>query len=238
MPKNIFKIIIVFIFGIAGGIFANQILWPYFVERPLFYKYQLANIPVSINETKEITIQENTALQDCVEKIEKAIVGIKTTTKEGKTLSGSGLIVTSDGLIVTLAELVPQKGDFVFFVDNKTPNWQILKRDVKSNLALVKVEQGDLATVAFADFDKIKLGQRVFLSGMIFPKTAPLKMVNEGIIKFFTQNYIRTNIFEKSTLNGSALFNINGELLGLNTIDSEGKVTAIPITIIREFIGL
>ncbi len=238
MTKNIIKIIIVFIFGIVGGIFANQILWPYFVERPLFYKYQLANIPVSINETREITIQENTALQDAVERIEKSIVGIRTKTKTGKVITGSGLVVTSDGLIVTWSELVPKGGDFVFFVDGKTPNWQILKRDVENNLALVKIEKEDLVTVGFADFDKIKLGQRVFLSGMIFIKTDRLKMVNQGIIKFFTRDYIRTNIFEKNTLKGSALFNINGELLGLNTIDSEGKVTAIPITIIRDFIGL
>ncbi|MBU2635141.1 serine protease [Patescibacteria group bacterium] len=237
MLKNIFKIIIVFIFGIAGGIFANQILWPYFVERPLFYKYQLANIPVSVNETKEIIIQENTALQGAVERIEKSIVGIRTETKTGKVITGSGLVVTSDGLIVTLSELVPKGGDFIFFVDVKTPNWQILKRDVENNLALVKIEEQDLVTVGFADFDKIKLGQRVFLSGMIFIKTDRLKIVNQGIIKFFTRDYIRTNIFEKNTLKGSALFNINGELLGLNTIDSEGKVTAIPITIIREFIG-
>ncbi|GAI52448.1 unnamed protein product, partial [marine sediment metagenome] len=55
------------------------------------------------------------------------------------------------------------------------------------------------------------------------------------IVKFFAGDYIRTNIFEKNTLSGSALFNIKGELLGLNTIDSEGKVTAIPITTIRAF---
>ena len=237
MFKNILKIIVVFIFGIVGGIFANQILWPYFVERPLFYKYKLANVPVYVNETKEITIQENVALQDCVEKIEKSIVGIKTKTKTGKVITGSGLIVTSDGLIVTLSELVPQGGDSVFFINGETPNSQILKRDVENNLALVKIEKEDLVTVGFADFDKIKLGQRAFLSGMIFTKTDRLKMVNEGIIKFFTRDYIRTNIFEKNTLRGSALFNINGELLGLNTIDSEGKVTAIPITIIRDFIG-
>ncbi len=237
MPKNVLKIVIVFIFGIAGGIFANQILWPYFVERPLFYKYQLANVPVSVNETKEITIQENVALQGAVESIEKSIVGIRTETKTGKIITGSGLVVTSDGLIVTLSELVPRGGDFIFFVDEKTPNSQILKRDVENNLALVKIEEQDLVTVGFADFDEIKLGQRVFLSGVIFTKTDRLKMVNQGIIKFFARDYIRTNIFEKNTLKGSALFNINGELLGLNTIDSEGKVTAIPITIIRDFIG-
>ena len=72
---------------------------------------------------------------------------------------------------------------------------------------------------------------------MIFEKGNSVKMVNQGIVKFFTRNYIRTNIFEKYTLKGSSLFNISGELLGLNTIDSEGKVTAIPITEIRDFIG-
>ena len=72
---------------------------------------------------------------------------------------------------------------------------------------------------------------------MIFTKTSRLKAVNQGIVKFFTPDYIRTSIFEKNTLSGSALFNIKGELLGLNTVDSEGKVTAIPITKIRDFIG-
>lgn len=233
-----FKTICCFLVGAVGGIFAEQILWPYFVERPLFYKYNLENIPVSINETKEITIEENTVLEQAVEKIEKSIVAIRTKTKQGKIITGSGLIVTSDGLIVTLAELVPKGGDFIFFVDGKTPNWQILKRDLENNLALVKVELNDLTTIGFADFNQTKLGQRVFLAGMIFVENKPLKMVNQGTIKFFTPQYIRTNIFEKSTLAGSALFNIRGELLGLNTIDSEDKVTAIPAPVIRAFLGL
>jgi S1-C subfamily serine protease len=237
MLKNIFKLVIIFIFGICGGILGSEILWPYFVERPLFYQYQLSNIPVSINETKEVVIQENTALENAVERIEKSVVGIKTKTKQGKTITGSGLIVTNDGLIVTLSELVPKSGDFIFFVNHQTPDYQILKRDQESNLALVKLEQNDLDTVAFADFDQIKLGQRVFLLGMIFTTNDRLKTVNQGIVKFFTPDYIRTSIFEKSTLSGSALFNIKGELVGLNTIDSEGKVTAIPITKIRDFIG-
>ncbi len=224
----------------VGGIFADQILWPYFGEEPFFYN-QLADFPVSISETKEVTIQENVVLQGTVEKVEKTVVGIRTKTKDGKTISGSGVAVTSDGLIVTLAELVPSGGNFVFFVDGETPDWQILKRDVKNNLALVKVEKKDLATIGFADFDELRLGERVFLVGVIWEKTGSLKMVNEGIVKFFSQDekngYIRTNIFEKNTLSGSALFDIKGELLGLNTIDSEGKVTAIPITTIREFIG-
>jgi len=228
MFKGITKIIVIFIIGICGGIFANQILWPYLVEQP---SYQ-ASVPV-LTETKEITIEENTALENAVEKIEKSIVGIKVVDKE---IYGSGIVVTSDGLIVTLNELIPKGGDFVFYVDGKTPNWQILKRDAKNNLVLIKLEENDLKTIAFADFDNIRLGQRAFLLGMIFNEDKSL-LVNEGMIKYFTGEYIRTNIYEKNTLSGSALFNIKGELLGLNTIDAEERVTAIPITKIREFIG-
>lgn len=228
MLKNILKIVVVFVIGMVGGIFADQVLWPYFVEKPFFYEYRLANIPFSITEKNEITIQENIALQEAVEKVEKAVVGVG---------SGSGLVITSDGLVVTLAELVPKGENFTFVVDGKISQSQVLKRDLENNLALVKIEDLGLQTCGFADFDKIRLGERVFLVGVIWEKTGPLKIVNEGIVKFFTADFIRTNIFEKSTLNGSALFNINGELLGLNTIDSEGKVTAIPISKIRAFIG-
>jgi len=235
MLKNILKIIIIFIIGMAGGIFATQILWPYFVERPFFYNQLPQNSP-NVTDGKEIIIQENVALQNTIVKVEKAVVGIITKTKSGQTITGSGLIVTSDGLMVTLAELLPQGENFTFFVDGKVLNYQVLKRDLKNNLALVKIEGENLTTVSFANLEELKLGERIFLVGIIFDKETPLKIVNEGIVKFFNNDYIRTNIFEKKTLSGSPLFNIKGELVGLNTIDSEGKVTAISITKIRDFI--
>ena len=159
--KNIFKIVVFFVIGMVGGIFADQIFWPYFVERPLFYQYRLEKSPVYVTERKEVIIQENTALKEAIEKVEKSVVGVKTQTKAGEVLEGSGLIVTSDGLMITLAELVPQDSFFSFFVDG-TPHQingggQILKRDLKDNLALVKIEETNLPTVSFANLEKIKL---------------------------------------------------------------------------------
>ncbi len=235
MLKNILKIVFIFVIGMGGGIFATQIIWPYFVEEPL-YEYQFSDGPIYLTEKNEITVQENVALQDAVEKVEEAVVGITAKTKKGEIIIGSGFIVTSDGLIITLAELVPKGGEFTFFVDGKILKAQVLKRDLEKNLALIKIEADGLSTVGFVDYKKLRLGERVFLLGMIQSPNEGW-MVNQGIIKFFTQNYIHTNIFEKTILNGSSLFNINGELLGLNTIDSEGKVIAISITEIRDFIG-
>ncbi|MBI2038569.1 MAG: serine protease [Candidatus Nealsonbacteria bacterium] len=219
--KNVFKILAIFILGAGGGIFAGQILRIYFpVEQKAVY----------VTERREIVIQENTALENAVEKTEKAVIGIRTKLESGEFLEGSGLAVTSDGLIVTLANLVPQGAIFSFYINGSSTSYQILRRDLKENLALIKLGRTDLHTLSFADLDKIKLGERVFLVGT--------GAVNEGIIRSFDENLITTNIFEESSLAGSPLFNIKGEALGINIINSEGKVMTIPISKIKEFIGM
>jgi len=241
MLKNIFKILAIFIIGMVGGIFADQIFWPYFVERPLFYQYRLEQSPVYVTERKEVYIQENVVLKNAIEKVEKVVVGVRTETKAGKILEGSGLILTADGLVITLAELVPSGSTFNFFVEGESVSFQILKRDSKENLALIKLEKTNLPTVGFANLEKLKLGERVFLVGIIFNKqkiASPGFVVNEGIIKNFDENKIETNIFEKETISGSPLFDIEGKVLGMNMIDKEGKVIAIPISQIRAFTDL
>ena len=225
MKKIILNVLAIFIVGIGGGIFANQVLWPYFVERPVY-----------VTEREEIIIQENTALKNAIEKVERTVVGIETKTKED-IFNGSGLILTSDGLIVTLAELVPKGGNSSLFLDGQLTPFQILKRDLNNNLALIKVEKDNLPTIGFAPFEKIKLGERVFLVGSVFEEGKVSKEVNEGIVKRFDNDFIRTNIFETASLAGSSLFNIEGEVLGLNTVDFWGRVTAIPVTQVRTFAG-
>lgn len=261
MLKNILKILAIFIIGMVGGIFADQIFWPYFVERPLFYQYRLEQSPVYVTERKEITIQENVALENAIEKTKKAVVGIKTKTKAGKTLEGSGLILTSDGLIVTLADLVPKGSTFSLFIDEEVyfenlGEDKILQRDFEENLVLIKIDKTNLPTVGFANLEKLKLGERVFLVGKIAEndKNALLQEIaNEGIVTSFNQeaftetatqtvsfsdSAIETNIFERSFLAGSPLFNIEGNVLGLNLLDKDGRVMAIPISKIRVFVNL
>ncbi|HUV81228.1 MAG TPA: S1C family serine protease [Patescibacteria group bacterium] len=246
MSKNILKIVAVFIIGTVGGIFADQIFWPYFIEKPFFYEYRLEKNPVYLTESKEIIIQENTALVEAVEKAEKTVVAVRTKTKAGQVLEGSGLVVTSDGLMVTLADLVPQGSDFSFFIGNSPVLFQVLKRDLAENLALVKISDAVLTTTSFARLDKLKKGERVFLIGSVFGEEdkssslsfAAARMVNEGIVKSFDENLIRTSMLEDGSMAGSPLFNIEGDVLGINTVDSQGNVSAIPIAKIKKFIGM
>ena len=231
----------VLIIGALGGIIFQAFILPYLATKPYFQRFQFIKIlterEVNVYPTETVVVQENIALQRIIEKVEKTVIGVQTRTKAGKILEGSGLILTSDGLVVTLADIVPYGSDFKFFWEKKQLPFQVLKRDLKNNLVLIKAEKDDFHTTGFADLEKIKLGQRVFLLGIIFEDGNPTKIVNTGVIKAFNENAIRTNIFEKSILKGSPLFDIEGNVLGLNTIDFEGKVIAIPINKIREFAG-
>jgi len=233
MTKNVLKIITVFIIGVIGGIFADQILWPYFIERPLFLEYRLEQTPVYLTEVREIYIQESVALQKSVEKVDKVVVGLRIETETGKTLVGSGLIVTSDGLVLTLAKFLPKNSEVTLFFDGQEFTPQILR--IKDDLALLKIEGGNLPTVSFADFEKTKLGQRVFLVGAFFDKRKLGKMVNEGTVRYFDESLIQTNIFDD--LEGSILFDIEGNVLGLNTVNQEGRISALPVSELKKFLG-
>ena len=95
---------------------------------------------------------------------------------------------------------------------------------------------------AFANLEKLKLGERVFLVGMAQPPNggwvaSPGLLVNEGIVKSFAENKIETNISENKNLAGSPLFDIEGNVLGLNEINSDGKVISIPVSKIKSFAG-
>lgn len=241
MIKTILKIIAILFLGAFGGFLFQIFVLPYLIASPYFEKFQFVKNfkerKVIVNPKEEIFIQENTALERAIEKVEKTVIAVQTKTKQGKILEGSGLIITSDGLVVTFADLVPVGSSFSFFTEGEKAQFQILRRDLKNNLALIKLEKTNLLTSGFADSEKTKLGQRVFLIGIIFEKAVPSKIVNQGIIKSFGEDFIKTNIFEKKILNGSPLFDIEGNVLGLNTIDEEGKVIAIPIEKIKTFAG-
>ena len=160
--KNILKIIAIFVIGTVGGIFADQILWPYFIEKPLFYKYRLEQAPVYVTEIKETTIQENVALTNAVEKVEKVVVGVRTKLKTGKILEGSGIIITSDGMVVTSADLVPQGGDTKFFWEGKKPVFPNFKKRFKRKFSLDKNFRKQFTNRWFCGFGKNKIRRKSF----------------------------------------------------------------------------
>jgi len=233
MMSKVYKLAIVFFVGIMGGVFADQIFWPYFIERPLFYRYRLDQAPVYINKTDQIYIQESVALENAAEKVEKSIAGI--ITESGK--RSSGVVITSDGLVLTLNSAIPAGTEFDIFIDSKKSEFEVIRRDKENNLALIKIKSSNIATVGFVDTGSLRFGQRIFLSGSLAEQNGLVRIINEGIIKTYNEKEIQTNIIENNPVNGSPVFNIKGELVGLAVADKNGAISLIPVNIIKNFVG-
>ncbi|MEK7562217.1 MAG: serine protease [Patescibacteria group bacterium] len=230
MIRSILKFFAILILGALGALAFEFFVLPYLLAEPYFADFQFVKNfkagKIVINQTQQVYIQENIALENSIKNAQKSIVAIQ----RNGVVAGSGLIATSDGSVITLASLVPIGSKINVLLNGEALTYQIIKRDLNNNLALLKVEKNNLPTVGFIDFNKVLLGQRVFLTGANF--------ANEGIIRSFDDKVVKTNIFEKSIASGTALFNISGELVGLNYIDQTGQILTISVNTIKSFLGL
>ncbi|MBU4204788.1 serine protease [Patescibacteria group bacterium] len=236
--KLIVLVFSVFLGGLISGLIFQILIFPYFLTHPYFSQFEFVKNfkegNVIINTREEIIVTQETALEKAIDKVEKSVIGIQTI-KDQEVFVGSGLIATSDGLIITLAELVPTGGTSSVILDGEKIKAQVLKRDSENNLALLKIEKTNLKTCGFCSTEQVRIGGKVFLMG-ITPSSF-LQTVNEGIIKRFNEEIVRTNIIESLSLTGSPLFNIEGNLIGLSLINYLGQVSTIPIQKIKEFAG-
>lgn len=234
--KTLLVIIGILLLGAAGALIFNVSLLPYFLASTYFDDFQFVKDfkqgKIVVNPKEEIRIQENVALQDAITRVKKSVV-----TFQGASGVRQGLIVTSDGAIITLANGVVANGNIAVSIEGAPMNARVLKVDGKNNLALLKIEKQNLPTVGFINPAQLNLGQRVFLTAATSVKQDNW-LANEGIVREIGLNSIKTNIIESRMASGSPLFTVTGELVGLNFADAEGKISAVPISKIKEFLGL
>ena len=243
-PKRVLSLLIVFVLGVTGGIWAQAFLLPTMAANPTFANLQFikdwnARTQV-ITPVQQIVITQDEAIERDVARLDGVVVGIKST-NSGFVRQGSGLVYTSDGLIVTLATLVPKWFEVeVYLGDDVEPieNVQVIKRDLESNLALLKIETEGLLTTGFANQDSIGIGEQVFL----ISKSVGLKNMetraNQGIVTAINETGISTNMQEQSSSAGSPIFTLKGSVVGLSFADIRGKTGAIPVSELRVFLGL
>lgn len=216
--NNFLKVIIVILLGMLGG----AITWLF------VFNNQSAFVQL-VNKEERIYIEENTALTSIIKNVKDSVVAIKTEYNK-KEIQGFGLVLTADGLIITLAENVPQGSKTNITIKGESNiSYQVLKRDLENNLALIKLDKNNLQVKGFFDLSKLELGTRVFILS---------NNVNEGIVRTFDENLIKTNIIETEKINGAPVFDIKGEVLGIGYKDVNDFVNIIPISKIKSFSGL
>ena len=157
--------------------------------------------------------------------------------------AGSGVIISADGYIVTCAHVIDGATTItVKLADGKTYNAQKIGSDAQTDIALIKIEPEDELTVAtVGDSDKLIVGEPAIAIGNPLGELGGTTtsgiisaLEREVTIDGTTYTLLQTNAAINPGNSGGALFNINGELIGIvNAKESgtaiEGLGFAIPI---------
>ena len=162
---------------------------------------------------------------------------------------GSGFIMDPSGLIVTNNHVIEGASSIeVVLSDGTALQARLLGSDAKTDIALLKVENGDrLPYVSFGDSTKTEVGEWVMAIGNPFGFGGT---VTAGIVSALNRDigagpyddFIQTDASINRGSSGGPLFNMEGEVIGVNTViispsgGSIGIGFAVPSKTVREVI--
>jgi len=161
--------------------------------------------------------------------------------------SGSGVIVDADGHIVTNNHVIGDATEIeVRLSDKSTLIGQVIGKDPDTDLAVIKVTpEHPLAYAKFGDSSSVRVGQWVLAVGNPFglDRTVTLGVVSgigrENINLSRYENFIQTDASINPGNSGGPLFNLHGEVIGINTAIinfAQGIGFAIPSNMAKQVI--
>ena len=137
---------------------------------------------------------------------------------------GSGFIIDSAGIVVTNNHVIADADEItVILNDGSRLKAELVGKDTKVDLAVLRVKtEHPLKSVKFGDSDKLRLGEWVIAIGNPFSLGGT---VTAGIVSARNRdiqsgpydNYIQTDASINRGNSGGPLFNLNGEVVGINT---------------------
>lgn len=158
---------------------------------------------------------------------------------------GSGVLIGSEGRIITNNHVVDGLDDiYVVTYDGNVYKGELLYADKDIDLALLKINRTDLKPVSLANESDIKVGDDVVAIG------TPLffgyrNSASKGIISGLNRpvdgmyTYLQTDASINPGNSGGPLLNMNGELVGINTLGYtyyQGVNFSIPVGNINYFL--
>ncbi|MFO3796381.1 MAG: S1C family serine protease [Anaerolineales bacterium] len=244
MAKRIFLLSVVFFLMLCSALVGGIVGGGWVLSRlpatptPFSMPAVIAAAPavIQVHQT-----QMETAITQAVEKVSPAVVTVVGTVPGEMTffgplpdsqVSGSGVIISEDGYIVTNNHVVEKAKDLsVILADGTALAARLVSTDVFADLAVLKVE-GKMPTVAvFGDSDALKPGETVIAIGS--PLGEFRNTVTVGVVSalgrsldsgkgYFIEDLIQTDAAINQGNSGGPLVNLNGEVIGINTLIVRG----------------
>lgn len=154
---------------------------------------------------------------------------------------GSGFIISADGYVLTNNHVVNKADKItVRLSDQRELSAKLIGTDERSDLALLKINANNLPTVSIGNSDNLRVGDWVLAIGSPFgfDYSATQGIVSAKGRSLPRDNYvsfIQTDVAINPGNSGGPLFNLNGEVVGINSQifspsgGSVGLSFAIPI---------
>jgi serine protease Do len=134
---------------------------------------------------------------------------------------GSGFITSADGYIMTNAHVVEGASEvYVTLTDKREFKAKIIGSDKRTDVALLKIEGGNLPRLTIGDSDKIRAGEWVLAIGSPFGLD---NTVTAGIVSAKARDtgdylpLIQTDVAVNPGNSGGPLINLKGEVVGINS---------------------
>ena len=165
---------------------------------------------------------------------------------------GSGFILTSDGYVVTNNHVVENARQVIVRLpDRQEFDAEVVGTDPRSDLAVLKIDATRLPTLELASEDDIKVGQWVLAIGSPFGLDFS---VTAGIVSALGRSlptetgdnyvpFIQTDVAINPGNSGGPLFNLDGEVIGVNSQiftrsgGSIGLSFAIPVSVVQNVVS-
>lgn len=165
--------------------------------------------------------------------------------------SGSGVIISQDGYIITNNHVIDFADQFeVTLHDDRKFSGELIGRDPRTDLAVIKIDTDGLPFMQFGDSDAVRVGDWVLAVGNPFDLTST---VTAGIVsakgrekiirrRDAIEDFIQTDAVVNPGNSGGALVNTSGELIGINTAIATatgyyaGYSFAIPANMLRDVV--
>lgn len=140
------------------------------------------------------------------------------------TSMGSGFVIDPSGIIVTNNHVVEGAESIeVHFSDDTVLKAELVGRDPKTDLAVIRVKpEKPLPVVAFGDSDKLRVGEWVMAIGNPFGLGGSVSLGivsarNRDINAGPYDDFIQTDAAINKGNSGGPLFNLKGQVMGINT---------------------
>lgn len=158
--------------------------------------------------------------------------------------SGSGILVNENGYILTNNHVIENAQEIrVILSDGRKFNAKLVGQDIKTDLAVIKIEVNDSLPIAtLGDSSKVRIGEWAIAIGNPFSldKTVTVGVIsgigrsNMGITDY--EDFIQTDASINPGNSGGPLLNLKGEVVGINTAiigQGRGIGFAIPINMAK-----